>query len=58
MLDLGLGSREAEELCSKLRDTKVPSFEVDYDQSESPETFEQRAAAAVPKSSKTSNGQD
>jgi thymidylate synthase (FAD) len=58
MLDLGLGSREVGELCAKLRAAEVPSYEVNYDQSESPETFEQRAAAAVPESSKMGKGQD
>ena len=56
--DLGLGSREVDELFTKLRTTEVPSYEVNYEQSESAETFEQRAAAAVPKSSKVGKGQD
>jgi thymidylate synthase (FAD) len=48
LLDLGLGSREVSELCAKLRPAEIPSYEVTFDQSQSPEAFEARAAAAVP----------
>lgn len=49
---LGLSTREAAEFCEKLQPAEVPSFEVRVEQSEEPEVFEQRAAAAVPGSAK------
>lgn len=58
MLALGFGTREVTEFCDKLRPAEVPSFEVSYQQSQSPQAFEARAAAAVPAISRAGAGKD
>lgn len=58
LLALGLGSREINELFEKLLPTQVPSYEVNSGQGESPEVFEQRAAAAVPGCNRRNEGEN
>ena len=48
LLQLGLSSREAEELVNKLRSTRVPFYEANVEDSLPAEEFEHRCAAAVP----------